>query len=422
MDSLPPPILEAIRFEKANDANGSVFEDDFYTVPSGAAEAAAGTLLKLEENTDTTKYLLPPATAMSRFIYQTESLRGTKVPASAYILWPYSPKSQEDGYPVVAWAHGTSGVFAGSAPSNHKNLWQHFLAPYQLVGQGYVVVSPDYAGLGVPKTESGAAIVHEWLSGPSQANDIIFAVQAAQAAFKELSKSFVVVGHSQGGGAAWATAQRQAVHCVTGYLGAVAIAPVTSIMDQPEPLRSIVMTAMCPGLFSAFPALAPTSVLTTEGQQRLQMIQDSGAGFASMLALLIGADTLNATWAEDPHIHEYQRMIENGGKTIKAPLLVIQGEDDDKVNAKVVTDAVKATSDKFPSSQLEFVLLPNVGHVPALQASQRLWLEWIADRFAGHDVEYAYKRTTMNRPRPPTAYQAEQNWYIEPATQFFHAP
>ena len=422
MDSLPPPILEAIRFEKSNDANGSVFEDGFYSVPSGAGEAAPGTLLKLEENADTTRYFLPPATAMSRFIYQTESLKGTSVPASASILWPYSPKSHQDGYSVVVWAHGTSGVFAGGTPSNHKNLWQHFLAPYQLVSQGYVVVSPDYAGLGVSKTDSGAAIVHEYLSGPSQANDIIFAVQAAQAAFKELSKSFVVVGHSQGGGAAWATAQRQALHCVTGYLGAVAISPVTSIINQPEPFRSVIMTAMCPGLFSAFPALSPSTVLTTEGQQRLQIIQGSGAGFASGMALLVGAVTLNADWTENPHVHEYHSMIENGGKTIKAPLLVIHGEDDDKVSAKATADAIKSTSDKFPSSQLEFVLIPNVGHVPALQASQRLWMEWIADRFAGKDVESAYKRTTMDRARPSTAYQAEQNWYIEPATQFFHAP
>ena len=116
MDSLPPPILEAIQFEKSCQANSSVFEDQFYCVPSDTAEAAAGALLKVEEDTDTSKYLLPPATAMSRFIYQTESLKGNKVPASAFILWPYSPKSHTDGYPVVVWAHGTSGIFASCAP------------------------------------------------------------------------------------------------------------------------------------------------------------------------------------------------------------------------------------------------------------------------------------------------------------------
>ncbi|KAL8717595.1 MAG: hypothetical protein Q9225_005175 [Loekoesia sp. 1 TL-2023] len=422
MDVLPPPVLEAIQFEKSNEANGSVFEDEFYSVAGSTARATAGTMLKVEQDVDTSKYLLPPATAMSRFIYQTETLKGAKVPSSAFILWPYSPKSHVDGYPVVVWAHGTSGVFASSAPSNQKNLWQHFLAPYQLVCEGYVVVAPDYAGLGVSKTGSGEAIVHEYLSGPSQANDIIYAVQAAQAAFSELSKSFVVLGHSQGGGAAWATAQRQAVQPSTGYLGAVAVSPMTSIVDQPEPLRSVIVTAMCPGLASALPDFKPTSLLTAEGQQCLQLIEASGAGVASGMALLLGANTLIPNWAEDPHVQAYHTMISNGGKRIRGPLLVIHGENDDKINAKVTTDAAGKTAEQFPSSQLEYVLIPNVSHVPALQASQRMWMEWIADRFAGHEVDPGYKRTTLPRARPSTSYQAEQNWYPQSATQFYHAP
>lgn len=122
MESLPQTILETIKFERSNEANGSVFTDSFYQAPSGSGDVAAGTLLKLQKDVYTSKYLLPPATAMSRFLYQTETLKGAKVPTSAFILWPFSPKSQEDGCPVVAWAHGTTGLFANSAPSSQKNL------------------------------------------------------------------------------------------------------------------------------------------------------------------------------------------------------------------------------------------------------------------------------------------------------------
>ena len=123
MSSLPPPIVEAIKFEKSNEANGSVLEDEFYCAPSGTTDVDAGTLLKIEEHLDTSKYLLPPATAMSRFVYQTETLNGNTVLSSAFVFWPYSPQFLEDGYPVVAWAHGTTGIFAGAAPSSQKNLW-----------------------------------------------------------------------------------------------------------------------------------------------------------------------------------------------------------------------------------------------------------------------------------------------------------
>ena len=422
MNTLPPPILEAINFEKSNEANGSVFEDEFYSVPSGTAEAATGTLLKVEEDLDTSKYLLPPATAMSRFVYQTETLNGIKVPSSACVLWPYSPKSLDDGYPVVVWAHGTTGIFASAAPSSQKNLWQHFLAPYQLAGQGYVVVAPDYAGLGVSKSDSGEAIVHEYLSGPSQANDIVHAVQAARHAFKELSSNFVVVGHSQGGGAAWATAERQAIKPITGYLGAVAISPMTSTLNQPEPFRSVIMTAMCPGLAYAYPDFTATTLLTEGGQQRLRVVEESGGGIASGLALLLGQDNLHSDWDQNSHVQAYHARISVGGKQVQGPLLVIHGQEDDRISSKSTTEAVKTTAEMYPSSQLEFVLVPNVTHVPALQASQRLWMEWVADRFAGREVKPCYKHTILASARASASYQPEQNWYIQPATQFFHAP
>ena len=423
MNPLPPPIVEAIDFEKSNEVNGSVRQDDFYSTPSGTAEADAGTILRLEEDVDTASYLLPPATAMSRYLYQTKTLQGNLVPTSACILWPYLPKSHKDGYPVVAWAHGTSGVFAGGAPSNHKNLWQHFLAPYQLVGQGYVVVAPDYAGLGVCKTATGQPIAHEYLSGPSQANDIVYAIQAAQHVFKELSKDFVVIGHSQGGGAAWATAQRQVDIPLDNFLGAVAISPTTSALDQPEPLRSVLLAAICPGLAAAFPEFAPADLLTTEGQQILQLIEESGAGMASGLALLHGQNTLRPDWAENKHLQAYHALVSNGGKKIQGPLLVIHGEKDDRISATVALDAANQTAEQHPSSLLDFVLLPNVGHVPALQASQSLWMRWIEDRFAGHnEVEPGYRHRTLSPVRKLASYHAEQNWYLEPATKFYHAP
>ncbi len=421
MASLPAPILEALQFEASNRANGSVLEDAFYDVPKDAANATPGTSLKVED-VDTNKYLLPPCVAMSRLLYMSETLTGSRVPVSACVLWPFSPKNQGDGYPIAAWAHGTSGNTPDCAPSNHKAVWQHFLGPYQLVTQGYVVVATDYAGLGVHKTQSGEPIIHQYLACPSHANDIIYAVQAAQEAFAELSKHFVVVGHSQGGGAAWATAQRQVNQPISGYLGAVAISPVTTILDQPEPLLSVIGTAMCPGIATTFPDFKLADVLTPEGQQRLAMMDQAKAGLSSGMGLLLGANLMNEHWKENPYVQRYYSMISNGGKEIRGPLLVVHGGTDDKLNAAITTAAVNKTAEIFPGSQLEYYFLPNVSHVPALQATQRIWMEWIASRFAGCEVKPECRSVTLTPARPIESYQAEQNWYVEPATQFFHAP
>ena len=67
---------------------------------------------------------------------QAESLNGTLSPASAYILWPYTPRVVVDGFPVICWAHGTGGGFGECAPSHVRNLWYQFTAPYTLALQG----------------------------------------------------------------------------------------------------------------------------------------------------------------------------------------------------------------------------------------------------------------------------------------------
>ncbi|KAL8832880.1 MAG: hypothetical protein Q9170_004700 [Blastenia crenularia] len=422
MDALPPAIQQALEYEKSNWANGSVFEDPFYKLTIETANAPPGAPLKVEADTDTRKYLLPPATAMSRFIYMSQNFHGNAVPASAFVLWPYSPKLHKNRYPMVAWAHGTSGFFPNSAPSNHKHLWQHFLAPYQLAANGYVVVAPDYTGLGVYETSSGDPIRHEYLACPSHANDVVYAVQAAQSIFHELSDSFVAIGHSQGGGAAWAMAQRQVIKPVSGYLGAIAISPFTSLFGQEEPLRSVIVAAICPGLASINDKFQISDLLTEEGQQRLKTLKKSGAGIAAGVPILMSDNLLKPDWARNEHLQSFNQAISNGGKEISGPLLVIHGESDEGISEAVTSQAVEETSELFPSSQLEYFPLLGVSHVPALQASQRLWMEWIADRFAGREVTQGVQRSSLPMARPTTSYQKVQNWYLEAATEPYHAP
>ena len=66
------------------------------------------------------------------------------------------------------------------------------------------------------------------------------AVQAAQAAFSQLSDNFVVMGYSQSGGAAWGAAQRQALKPVKGYLGAIALSPATDVLELPTTVNRLI--------------------------------------------------------------------------------------------------------------------------------------------------------------------------------------
>lgn len=170
----------ALEFEETQWAAGPVINDSFYNFPIDAADAAPVTVLKVEKDVDTSHFTIPPATALSRIIFQSKTLNGSLAPVSAFILWLYSPRNLIDGHPVVAWSYGTSRIAPNCAPSHYKNLWQHSLAPYQLVLQGFVVVAADYAGLGVGKDALGKPIVLEYLASSSHAHDVFYSVQAAQ--------------------------------------------------------------------------------------------------------------------------------------------------------------------------------------------------------------------------------------------------
>ncbi|KAL8941735.1 MAG: hypothetical protein Q9216_002063 [Gyalolechia sp. 2 TL-2023] len=415
--------IEAARnFEQSTWATGSVASDPFYSVPEGSSSASPGTLLKVEEASDTTKYTLPPSTALSRILFQTRTLNGKAVPASAFILWPYSPRTQPDGsIPVVSWGHGTSGLFGDQGPSHLKGLSYQFGAPFTLALQGYVVVAADYAGLGVKETAKGEPVFHEFLANPAHANDLFYSVQAAQPAFRQLSKEFVIMGHSQGGGAAWAAAQRQAVEPVKGYLGAIAAAPVTNLLHLAPngPLFGLLTTFVVYALQSLYPDFNYRDVLTEQAAKRwelyLQLKGGGGVGFA----LLLGIDLLKPDYAQNPQLQDFIRKTANGGKKIAGPMLVLQGLLDVNLDANAATRAVQESCKAFPQSQVQYQTWEGTTHNPLMFAAQQTWLQWVADRFAGKPVPSGCEYIKQSPLLPQERYQKDADWIVEEATEMY---
>ncbi|KAJ8071250.1 hypothetical protein OCU04_001584 [Sclerotinia nivalis] len=282
---IPSAIQAALAFGRSNWATGSVHTDPFYTLPLNTISnpSPPGTLLKVQESIDPTLYSLPHSVYITRIIYQSLTLTGDSVPVSAYILWPLSPRTNPDGaYQVVAWAHGTSGIFPECAPSHLRNLHQHFLAPYTLALPGYVVVATEYSGLGVSFSHhpDNEPITHLYLANPAAANDVIYSVVAARSAFPSLGSSFVSIGHSQGGGAIWAVAQHHAKDKIEGYLGGVSISPTTDMRGDPDPIGSIVWAGMMLGVKKVFPEFQFLDTFTEEGFAALNVyktIEGDGA-------------------------------------------------------------------------------------------------------------------------------------------------
>ena len=255
----------------------------FYRIPANfSSKLAPGSLLHVEEATNLSMNVVPSGLTMSRIIYTTSDFNGTILPASAYVLWPYAPLASaglKDGqFPMVAWAHGTSGLFKSCAPSNYRNLQYHFMAPFLLALEGMAVVAPDYAGFGFDKLSNSERIGHAWLSGPAQATDLANAIMAARKAFPiqlPAEISFIAIGHSEGGGAAWSFAERMVNNPIAGYKGTVAMAPPTRIFDLLPQILADPAHAEAPG----FPLPATHPCCRSDSRfPRVQLYRHDTAG------------------------------------------------------------------------------------------------------------------------------------------------
>ncbi|KAL8850165.1 MAG: hypothetical protein Q9221_004851 [Calogaya cf. arnoldii] len=229
---LPNNAAAAFEHGKALMVHQSVTGDEFYTVPAGTADAPAGTLLKPEAETNTPNYMLHPATALSRILYQSESLR---------------------------------------------------------------------------------------------------------------------------------VAQRQAQKPVKGYLGAVAVSPITNILELPTsshdlvPVLSLFAT---PTMQQLYPDFDYKDVFTEEGWERFQLEGRLGSFTPVLGEVMTGFQALKDNWKINTHLQRFVDRTAAGDKKFGGPLLVIQGGADESMNVDTTAGAVNKIRTVFPDAQLQYLMLP----------------------------------------------------------------
>lgn len=199
------------------------FSGSFYAV-SGRVPRRPGVLLRSRPFTTG----LPPGGRAWLILYTTTRADGSPALASALVLEPSEPGSAP--LPVIAWAHPTTGIAHGCAPSllgGNEPFYAGIPAVQQVVRHGWAIVATDYPGLGTP----GAT---PYLIGPGEAHSVLDAVRAArQLSAVTLSDRTVVWGYSQGGQAAlWTGALAPSYAPDVKLSGVAAMAPAT----EPGPL------------------------------------------------------------------------------------------------------------------------------------------------------------------------------------------
>ncbi len=253
-------LARAVEAPAPNPLQGDGRVSAFYTW-TGAIPDTPGQMLRREMLEPTLG--LAMAGAQFRILYSSTNGIDGKTPVAvsgAFFLPKGTPP--KDGWKLVAWAHGTTGVADICAPSWRARSYRDIRYLNTWLAQGYAVVATDYQGLGTPGP-------HPYLAVRPEANSVLDSVRAVLKAFPEVANQVVLIGQSQGAGAAFATAGIAPAYAPElGIRGTVAtgIPYPTERWLEPEPNepdRTIAYTLYI-GLFAQQinPTLTPADLFT----------------------------------------------------------------------------------------------------------------------------------------------------------------
>jgi pimeloyl-ACP methyl ester carboxylesterase len=370
---MPKTVAEAIAMEQAD----RLPIGDFYSTPANLSATKPGDLLRKEAFTG---YTLPKGATAVRIIYHSLDATGGDVATSAAVLIP-AGTPPPTGWPVIAWAHGTSGVARLCAPSAMKDVYYGDEGLMPMVAAGFAVVATDYHGLG---TEGS----HQYVNKTAQARDVIYSIPAARTAVPSLGAKWVADGHSQGGLAAFGVAEAEHDLKDSNYLGAVSVAGVVREVDffshlSNTPGVGFYLAFMAAGMHARYPEFQPHDLLSDGLLAHYPDVTTKGCfyyGYATYVAVPTGT-LLRANWDKSPWVHRFFEGNAIGNAPIGGPLLVVAGEADQTVPISGVRAAVKQLCDgKQP---VTFRSYPGLDHDPTMEKSTPDQLEWIRARFAG---------------------------------------
>ncbi|MCC9044447.1 prolyl oligopeptidase family serine peptidase [Myroides sp. M-43] len=363
---------------------------------------------------------LDVASSIKIMTYTMPYVSGKVQNATALIMYPKTPKPK-DGYRIVVWAHGTVGVSDACAPSTNP-LGDNFkVAAEALLAQGYVIIAPDYEGLGTPG-------IHPYLNLTSEANSALYAVKAVKEKYKnDFNGAWMSAGQSQGGQASLGIAEF--ANSDASFKGAVAGAPASSLgkiilevapkaladietrenaSPTPIPLEKRNSVTSYATLL-AYAALAGTGIKAYEPSYDYTAIFEQRAKEFAKLAEGSNGDNgeclegirqafmadiikfmkedpknkvmqypgLNADkFKNDQVITKFLKESQPGTKKIDKPVLVIQGTADTNVPALVTKGMVDGLK-LLGSPSIELILVEGASHTQAIVWKNKELVEFI---------------------------------------------
>ncbi len=313
---------------------------------------------------------VPGVRSTRRVLYTSTTPQGKKTAVSGYVSVPRG-KAPRGGWPVITWAHGTTGIADTCAPS--RSLGHGPPEPFirTWVAAGYAVASTDYQGLGTPG-------VHPYLVGSAAGRSVLDIVRAARQLDPSIGRRFIITGVSQGGQAALFAASLAGSWTPDLRLrGAISYAPGSHLLEQKNLLPSLtspsslsaVAALILAGAVTTSPSLEPAEILTGPALSLYPQINrkclaslslpDSFGGLAPSTLIRPGADTA----ALDKALRAMNPAVR-----IDGPVMLAQGSADTTafpVYTELLRSELEAKGDR-----IDYRLYPGIDHLGIVDAAE----------------------------------------------------
>ena len=360
--------------------------DAFYAAPS-AIPGKPGILVR-QESFDRT---VPTHAQAWRILYSTTRADGAPTLASAIVMRSLNSTTPSDGgssarpQPVVAWAHGSTGVVPGCGRSLLPEPFGFVPALPQLLARNWIYIATDYAG-------QGAEGPNPALIGEGEARPVLDAVRAArQLDGIHLDDRTVVWGHSQGGHAAlWTGIVAPSYSPDLHILGVAAIAPPTDLLALTERIQHTTIGRVFGALvlkayienYADVKAEAYTSGWKKIVAGAIAKRCLTGTDWRDMYSLLEASTIRDTIYDTSPLSGALgARLTENSPtKPISQPVLIAQGSADSLVSPDIQAEFVKRRC--AAGQVIDFHRFEGIEHdqiVEPTSGLDELLIEWTQD-------------------------------------------